>query len=178
MQTPGGSTCRYDRCATRRSRFRDSREIPAETFRPLTFRRLFFPHFPPPAFSSLSLLTKKFVTLIEQADEGTIDLNRAAESLQVQKRRIYDITNVLEGIGLIEKKSKNNIQWKALGSSSTKDGEDANADLTGLRVRSLWRHYPRNETRSSSRSKRAKIVSRSGPVPIAHAPCDRAPGRD
>lgn len=33
-------------------------------------------------------------------------------SLQVQKRRIYDITNVLEGIGLIEKKLKNRIQWK------------------------------------------------------------------
>lgn len=31
---------------------------------------------------------------------------------QVQKRRIYDITNVLEGIGLIEKKLKNRIQWK------------------------------------------------------------------
>jgi len=30
----------------------------------------------------------------------------------VQKRRIYDITNVLEGIGLIEKKGKNNIQWR------------------------------------------------------------------
>lgn len=30
----------------------------------------------------------------------------------MQKRRIYDITNVLEGIGLIEKKSKNNIAWK------------------------------------------------------------------
>lgn len=29
---------------------------------------------------------------------------------RVQKRRIYDITNVLEGIGLIEKQSKNNIQ--------------------------------------------------------------------
>ena len=38
---------------------------------------------------------------------------QAAESLNVkQKRRIYDITNVLEGIGLIEKKSKNSIQWK------------------------------------------------------------------
>ena len=36
----------------------------------------------------------------------------AAEQLAVKKRRIYDITNVLEGIGLIEKKSKNNIQWK------------------------------------------------------------------
>lgn len=38
---------------------------------------------------------------------------KAAEHLAVrQKRRIYDITNVLEGIGLIEKKSKNSIQWK------------------------------------------------------------------
>lgn len=29
-----------------------------------------------------------------------------------QKRRIYDITNVMEGIGLIRKKSKNVVQWK------------------------------------------------------------------
>ena len=38
---------------------------------------------------------------------------QAADSLEVrQKRRIYDITNVLEGIGLIEKESKNSIRWK------------------------------------------------------------------
>jgi hypothetical protein len=38
---------------------------------------------------------------------------QAAELLNVrQKRRIYDITNVLEGIELIEKRSKNSIQWK------------------------------------------------------------------
>jgi transcription factor E2F3 len=41
-----------------------------------------------------------------------VDLNEAADSLGVPKRRIYDITNVLEGIGLIEKKSKSTIQWK------------------------------------------------------------------
>ena len=41
-----------------------------------------------------------------------IDLNKASELLDVQKRRIYDITNVLEGINLIVKKSKNNIKWK------------------------------------------------------------------
>ncbi|XP_054723934.1 transcription factor E2F4-like [Uloborus diversus] len=42
--------------------------------------------------------------------------NGAADTLAVrQKRRIYDITNVLEGIGLIEKKSKNSIQWKGAG---------------------------------------------------------------
>lgn len=38
---------------------------------------------------------------------------QAANSLAVkQKRRIYDITNVLEGVGLIEKKNKNIIQWR------------------------------------------------------------------
>jgi transcription factor E2F3 len=46
------------------------------------------------------------------APDGVLDLNKAADQLRVPKRRIYDITNVLEGIGLIEKKSKNNIQWK------------------------------------------------------------------
>uniref|UniRef100_A0A1I8FTE3 E2F_TDP domain-containing protein n=1 Tax=Macrostomum lignano TaxID=282301 RepID=A0A1I8FTE3_9PLAT len=44
---------------------------------------------------------------------GVLDLKAAAEYLRVgQKRRIYDITNVLEGIGLIEKRSKNCVQWK------------------------------------------------------------------
>ena len=38
--------------------------------------------------------------------------HKCAAFVQVQKRRIYDITNVLEGIGLIEKKLKNNIRWK------------------------------------------------------------------
>lgn len=38
---------------------------------------------------------------------------------QVQKRRIYDITNVLEGIGLIEKKLKNRIRWKSVNSSTS-----------------------------------------------------------
>jgi len=43
-----------------------------------------------------------------------VDLNKAADELGVQKRRIYDITNVLEGISLVAKKSKNNIQWRCV----------------------------------------------------------------
>nr|QYW07149.1 transcription factor E2FA [Dimocarpus longan] len=67
--------------------------------------------------SSLGLLTKKFINLIKHAEDGILDLNKAAETLEVQKRRIYDITNVLEGIGLIEKKLKNRIRWKGLDNS-------------------------------------------------------------
>ena len=61
--------------------------------------------------TSLGLLTKKFVSLFHTDPNGTVDLNKASEGLGVQKRRIYDITNVLEGIGLVEKKSKNLVHW-------------------------------------------------------------------
>lgn len=50
--------------------------------------------------------------VVQHSAGGSLDLNEAASRLDVQKRRIYDITNVLEGIGLIEKRSKNNIAWK------------------------------------------------------------------
>lgn len=62
--------------------------------------------------NSLGLLTRKFVQLLRSSPTGVLDLNQAALELDVQKRRIYDITNVLEGIGLIEKQSKNNVRWK------------------------------------------------------------------
>ncbi|KAK8262553.1 hypothetical protein V6Z11_D13G265800 [Gossypium hirsutum] len=64
-----------------------------------------------PEYSFSGLLTKKFINLIKQAEDGILDLNKAASTLEVQKRRIYNITNVLEGIGLTEKKLKNRIQW-------------------------------------------------------------------
>ncbi|XP_053430583.1 transcription factor E2F1 isoform X2 [Nycticebus coucang] len=67
--------------------------------------------------TSLNLTTKRFLELLSHSADGVVDLNWAAEVLKVQKRRIYDITNVLEGIQLITKKSKNHIQW--LGSHAT-----------------------------------------------------------
>ncbi|KAL2328425.1 hypothetical protein Fmac_021852 [Flemingia macrophylla] len=79
--------------------------------------------------SSLGLLTKKFINLIKQAEDGILDLNKAADTLEVQKRRIYDITNVLEGIGLIEKKLKNRIQWKGLDVSRPGEADDSFASL-------------------------------------------------
>lgn len=64
------------------------------------------------AENSLMQLTNRFTTLLQNAQDGIIDLNEAAAMLNVQKRRIYDITNVLEGIGLIEKQGKNHVCWR------------------------------------------------------------------
>ncbi|CBN79772.1 transcription factor E2F [Ectocarpus siliculosus] len=86
--------------------------------------------------SSLGLLTRRFVDLIQAAPGGTLDLNAAAKDLDVQKRRIYDITNVLEGIGLIHKTSKNHIQWKGkgdgLGEGNTEEENEAQEEIHEL----------------------------------------------
>ncbi|KAF8715534.1 hypothetical protein HU200_027191 [Digitaria exilis] len=71
-----------------------------------------------------SQLTKKFINLLKEAQDGILDLKSAADKIDVQKRRIYDITNVLEGIGLLEKKSKNIIRWKGLDQSRAKLDND------------------------------------------------------
>ncbi|XP_068932046.1 transcription factor E2F6-like isoform X1 [Petaurus breviceps papuanus] len=60
---------------------------------------------------SLVYLTRKFMELIKSAPGGVLDLNEVATTLGVRKRRVYDITNVLDGIDLIQKRSKNHIQW-------------------------------------------------------------------
>ena len=49
--------------------------------------------------------------LVKEAKGYYLDLNEASEQLGVQKRRIYDITNVLEGINLMKKMMKNQIKW-------------------------------------------------------------------
>ena len=47
--------------------------------------------------NSLELLTKKFIKYISNLKTKYIDLNNAVKVLNIKKRRIYDITNVLEG---------------------------------------------------------------------------------
>jgi len=61
--------------------------------------------------SSLGTLAKRFFNLLKNYGEDELDLNDAADDLGVMKRRIYDVTNVMEGIGLIEKKNKNKVAY-------------------------------------------------------------------
>ncbi|XP_051511853.1 transcription factor E2F6 isoform X2 [Myxocyprinus asiaticus] len=60
---------------------------------------------------ALGQLTKRFMQLLLTAPNGILDLNEASQKLGSRKRRVYDITNVLNGIHLIRKTSKNKIQW-------------------------------------------------------------------
>ena len=61
--------------------------------------------------NSLGELTKNFVNYIKTSGRKTININDLVHELKVKKRRIYDITNVLEGIGYIQKHAKNEISW-------------------------------------------------------------------
>ncbi|XP_061738514.1 transcription factor E2F3 isoform X2 [Nerophis ophidion] len=61
--------------------------------------------------TSLVFLTKKFLKMLQRAKDGVLDLNVVCSQLNTSKRRIYDVTNVLEGIFLIKKKYKNHVQW-------------------------------------------------------------------
>jgi hypothetical protein len=85
--------------------------------------------------NSLGNLAKRFIALVESehCDDNILDLNKAARILGVHKRRIYDITNVLEGISLIEKSSKNCIRWKVAGSiTSTADRPPGESPVVAL----------------------------------------------
>ena len=62
-------------------------------------------------FIFIILTCNIFIILSKSSTNGLVDLNDASIELGVQKRRLYDITNVLEGIGLIRKRSKNTVAW-------------------------------------------------------------------
>lgn len=70
-----------------------------------------------PGAMSLAQLARSLVQVIDNAPGKQIDLTEAAEQLGVQKRRVYDITNVLEGN--LELSSKNE---KASGTSKRPQG--------------------------------------------------------
>lgn len=69
--------------------------------------------------SSLGVITKKFLLLLKDAPNMELDLNHAATILEIHKRRLYDITNVLEGVGCISKRFKNSVRYSERKLSSS-----------------------------------------------------------
>ncbi|ETI55190.1 hypothetical protein L914_02010 [Phytophthora nicotianae] len=68
---------------------------------------------------SLGLLCENFLKLYRDDKISEICLDRAATELGVERRRIYDIVNILESIHLVSRKSKNLYNWHGLASLPT-----------------------------------------------------------
>uniref|UniRef100_A0A3Q3XAE5 E2F/DP family winged-helix DNA-binding domain-containing protein n=1 Tax=Mola mola TaxID=94237 RepID=A0A3Q3XAE5_MOLML len=81
--------------------------------------------------TSLGLLTQRFAERIQHTTDGVLDLNLVAKELNAPKRRVYDVTNVLEGIRLIKKKSKNHVQWFDYHQSPCRDKTGSAAPRRG-----------------------------------------------
>ncbi|KQK01999.1 hypothetical protein BRADI_3g59740v3 [Brachypodium distachyon] len=64
---------------------------------------------------SLGLLCSNFVAMYDRDGVECIGLDDAARRLGVERRRIYDIVNVLESVGILARKAKNRYCWIGFG---------------------------------------------------------------
>ncbi|KDP45424.1 hypothetical protein JCGZ_09673 [Jatropha curcas] len=61
---------------------------------------------------SLGVLCTNFLTLYNKDGVDSIGLDDAAARLGVERRRIYDVVNILESVGVVARKQKNQYSWK------------------------------------------------------------------
>ncbi|XP_077492976.1 uncharacterized protein LOC144104063 isoform X2 [Amblyomma americanum] len=68
---------------------------------------------------SLGLLCQTFLKLYpeypEPSDDIVVCLDEVAKHLGVERRRVYDIVNVLESVGMVAKEAKNKYRWFGKG---------------------------------------------------------------
>lgn len=65
---------------------------------------------------SLVELFKKFMKTYGRFSNNLIALDSWANTLQIEKRRVYDILNIFEAFNSVKKKAKNLYIWKGAGS--------------------------------------------------------------
>ncbi|KAH0794127.1 transcription factor E2F6-like [Histomonas meleagridis] len=72
-------------------------------------------------------LTQGFVRILTEANGNDVELATVEKELRTTKRRLYDVTNVLAGVGLVERSGKSKVRW--LG-SHTNFGNQFNSQLS------------------------------------------------
>ncbi|XP_068198322.1 transcription factor E2F2 [Antennarius striatus] len=60
---------------------------------------------------SLLALTRGFLQLILEAPDGAVDLKEVARRLHTRRRRVGDVTAVLDGIRLVQMESAHRVKW-------------------------------------------------------------------
>lgn len=63
---------------------------------------------------SLMELSCDLFSLLEGSENNCVDLEQITKLLGVERRRVYDIINILEGLGIVLRKGKNSYLWKGL----------------------------------------------------------------
>ena len=63
---------------------------------------------------SLEELSRRFIDNFEGASSPIIQLDKTTLKLGVERRRLYDIINILESLRVVAKNGKNNYIWKGL----------------------------------------------------------------
>jgi transcription factor E2F7/8 len=67
----------------------------------------------------LEELCKKFIDNFEGRNGTILELDKVTVQLNVERRRIYDIINILESLDVVKKKGKNNYLWRGLREAIT-----------------------------------------------------------
>lgn len=67
---------------------------------------------------SLFDLTIRFFHILLQSPNEGVDLNTASRKLNIRKRRLYDVLNVCEGVGMLDKSTKNCVKLKETGADA------------------------------------------------------------
>ena len=60
--------------------------------------------------NSLTNLTQRFLQVLSTSSQNEVDLVDMEAALNITKRRLYDITNVLFGAGIIEHSGKSKVK--------------------------------------------------------------------
>ena len=72
---------------------------------------------------TLVSVTKAFINMLLMSNGAEIDLVSAETALGASKRRLYDVTNVLAGVGLIERCGKAKVKWIGTASMDEYSGD-------------------------------------------------------
>jgi hypothetical protein len=65
---------------------------------------------------TLVALTQSFLKILADANGSEVELTNVEAALKTPKRRLYDVINVLSGVGLVERTGKSRVRM-VLGSS-------------------------------------------------------------
>jgi transcription factor E2F3 len=60
---------------------------------------------------TLMSLTQGFIQILTNANGAEVELSTIERALNTQKRRLYDVINVLAGVGLVERTGKSRVKW-------------------------------------------------------------------